>query len=58
MPKKIFFENELNDAWREAREKGIEYGIAEGFRLHERNKASVYGTGGSNAESYGGRWGI
>ena len=32
--------------------------IAEGFRLHERNKASVYGTGGSNAESYGGRWGI
>ena len=32
MPKKSFFENELNDAWREAREKGIEYGIALGHK--------------------------
>ena len=32
MPKKSFFENELNNAWREAREKGIEYGIALGHK--------------------------
>ena len=32
--------------------------IEEGFRLHERNKASVNGTGGSDAGNYGGRWGI
>ena len=32
--------------------------IAEGFKLHERNKASVNGKGGSDAGSYGGRWGI
>ena len=32
--------------------------IAEGFRLHERNKAPVNGTRGLDAGSYGGRWGI
>ena len=32
MPKKSFFENELNNTWREAREKGIEYGIALGHK--------------------------
>ena len=32
MPKKSFFENELNSVWREAREKGIEYGIALGHK--------------------------
>ena len=32
--------------------------ISEGFRLHERNKASVTGKGGLDARNYGGRWGI
>ena len=32
--------------------------MAEGFRLHERNKASINGTGSSDAERYGGRWGV
>jgi hypothetical protein len=32
MPKKSFFENELNDAWREAREKGVAFGIALGHK--------------------------
>ena len=32
--------------------------IAEGFRLHESNKASVYGSEGTDASESGGRWGI
>ncbi len=35
-----------------------EMAIAEGFRLHERNRASVYGSGGMDASENGGRWGI